>query len=166
MSRTELLLHEFASVRRYTNLGIASIRDEDWFRVPEGCPTHFAWQVGHMALAEWSLALRIPRGEQASDEHLISSAFRKQFGRGSVPQFDPADNPTVADILATFHAVHARVLEEVAGYSEELLSEPAGVEHPMFDTKFGSLMWCVQHEFTHAGQISLLRRLLGYEIRW
>ena len=166
MNRVDLLLEQFASVRRYTNMALSSIRDEDWFRVAEGSPTHFAWQVGHMALGQWSLALRVPRGERDSDEQLISTAFRKQFGRGSIPQFDPTDNPPLTDILATFHSVHDKVLEEVPAFSETLFDEPAEVEHPMFQTKFGSLLWSVQHEFTHAGQISLQRRLLGYDIRW
>jgi uncharacterized damage-inducible protein DinB len=33
-------------------------------------------------------------------------------------------------------------------------------------TKRASLLWCAQHELVHAGQIGLLRRLLGYPPLW
>jgi uncharacterized damage-inducible protein DinB len=31
----------------------------------------------------------------------------------------------------------------------------------MFETKREAIRWSIQHEFLHAGQIGLLRRLLG-----
>ncbi len=166
MSQTEFLLAQFASVRRYTNMVIEDICDDDWFRAPQGCLTHVAWQIGHLAFGQWVLALSIPRGHKQADEQLISAEFRKRFGRGSEPRLDPEDNPPVTEIIETFHGVHERVLTELANLNDERLSEPAGVEHPMFKTKLGALTWCVHHEYTHAGQISLLRRLLGYDVRW
>ncbi len=35
--------------------------------------------------------------------------------------------------------------------------------HPAFTTKLGALLYCARHEALHAGQIGLLRRLLGYK---
>jgi hypothetical protein len=55
-----------------------------------------------------------------------------------------------------------QVLDESSDWSEELLAEPTGEPaHPMFKTKGEAIRWSVQHEFIHAGQIGLLRRLLG-----
>jgi uncharacterized damage-inducible protein DinB len=33
-------------------------------------------------------------------------------------------------------------------------------------TKLEALFWCSQHELIHAGQIALLRRLIGKEPQW
>jgi hypothetical protein len=38
---------------------------------------------------------------------------------------------------------------------------PLEQPRPLFKTKLGAIEWCAQHEFVHAGQIALLRRLMG-----
>jgi uncharacterized damage-inducible protein DinB len=46
------------------------------------------------------------------------------------------------------------------------LDEPVLTPHSLVKTKFEALLWCAQHEGVHAGQIGLLRRLLGYPPVW
>jgi uncharacterized damage-inducible protein DinB len=38
--------------------------------------------------------------------------------------------------------------------------------HALVRTKYQALAWCAQHEVVHAGQIGLLRRLLGHPPVW
>ena len=166
MDRVELLSQQFASVRRYTRMTLEGISSDDWFRISEGCHTHIAWQVGHIAVGNYGLALAIPRGERPLDPRFIPISFREQFARGSTPNLDPKANPSVEEITAVFDAVHDQVLAELPTFTDELLDEPVGVEHPMFSTKFGSMLWSIQHEYTHAGQISCLYRLHGGEPRF
>ena len=71
--------------------------------------------------------------------------------------------PRHDEILRVFHAVNEGVPREIGSLREEVLDEPSLVESPMFKTKFDALVFCAEHEFTHAGQIGLLRRLLGYD---
>lgn len=142
------------------------ISSDDFFRIPAGCPTHIAWQLGHMAIAEYGLGLAIPRGPRPSDEELIPTSFREHFARGSTPAPDRDANPSIDEIASVFNRVHDQLLAEIPTFTDDLLDEPVGVEHPMFRTKFGALMWCIQHEYTHAGQISLLYRLLGGAARF
>src|SRR6266404_2876588 len=84
--------------------------------MPAGCPTHVAWQVGHLAMAEYGLGLFRQRGRQEIDAELMSSSFRKQFSRGSVPEADATKYPSPAEIRAVFDRVHAQVLKEVPGF--------------------------------------------------
>lgn len=161
MNRVDFLTEQFESVRRYTNMTLDGISSEDWFTVPKGGRTHIAWQVGHMAVGQYGLALAIPRGERKEDEELIPSSFREHFAPGSTPDPDPDSNPPVAEIARVFRRVYKRVLTELPTFTDDLLDETSAIEHPMFSKNFGSLMWAIQHEYTHAGQISLLYRLNG-----
>lgn len=60
-----------------------------------------------------------------------------------------------------FDQVHARSLQELAGQTDEDLDVKLPEPHAVFDTKLGSVFFCSAHEMLHAGQIGLIRRLLG-----
>ena len=164
MTQAETALNQIRTARLYTKDLLSHIRDDDWFRQPGEGVTHVAWQVGHLAVAEYGLALKRVRGEEPDDAELIPFEFRRLFGKGSTPSPDPAEYPLPDQIRAVFDQVHQQVINEVGELSAERLNEP--IEEPphrMFKTKLGALAWCASHEFIHAGQIALLRRLFGAE---
>ena len=163
MSRLQLLIDELTATRGYTENMLAAIPAEDWFRQPVEGVTHIAWQVGHLAIAEFHLALQRVRDRRPEDAELIPESFSTLFGKGSVPEADAAKYPSVPEIRAVFDRVHQQSLRELAELSDEVLDDPTGPPHPMFSTKFGALQWCSLHEMLHVGQIALLRRLFGGE---
>ena len=150
---------EFA--RNYTLSLLEDIPDPEWFVQAQSPLPHVAWQVGHLAMAEYGLALFRQRGRRASDSELMSSRFRKMFSRGSTPEPDPAKNPPVAEIREVFHQVHRRVLEELEQYPADQLDDPVSEPYAAFATKLGALLFCSHHEMLHAGQIGYQRRLLN-----
>jgi len=150
---------EFA--RGYTRSLIADIEDEQWFTVPAGCVTHVAWQVGHLAMAQYGLCLYRIRGRRSEDAELMSSAFRKKYFKGTTPDPDPAKNPTPPDIRGVFERVYEQTLTEMASFDEAELQTPISEPYAAYNTKLGCLLFCSHHEMMHAGQIGLLRRLLG-----
>ena len=156
-----LALQQIQFARNYTLSLLGEIDETDWFIVPEGSPTHVAWQVGHLAMAEYGLCLFRQRGRQPVDLELMSSSFRKLFSRGSVPSADAAKYPPVSEIRATFDRVHAQVLAEAPAFTPEQLKESVDMPYAVEPTKLGSLLFCSHHEMLHAGQLGLLRRLLG-----
>ncbi len=160
-ARLEIARKQIEFARAYTLGLLEDIDEADWFRMPAEGVTHLAWQVGHLAMAQYGLALFRLRGRQEIDSQLMPSAFRKQFGKGSTPDPNPANNPSPAEIRQTLDAVHAQVLKELPGYKDDDLDTPVDPPHAVFDTKMGALYFCSQHEMMHAGQIGLLRRLLG-----
>lgn len=159
--KVDLLIAHIDGARRYTRNLLEATDLADWFRMPEGGVTHVAWQVGHLAIAQYRLALWRIRGARPEDGRLIPESFQSTFGYGSVPSSDPADFPSIEEIQAVFDAVHRQTLHELASLPDPDLDAP--VERPthLFSTKQGALLWCGQHEFLHAGQIGLIRRLLG-----
>jgi uncharacterized damage-inducible protein DinB len=166
MSDLQIALEQISFARQYTLRLLDTIDPAQWFRQPSEGVSHIAWQVGHLATAEYWLALERIRGRRPEDEGLIPDAFKKPFGRTSVPQADPSKYPSPAEIRAVFDRVHEQTLRELPDTPEEVLAQPPVRPHDLAKTKRASLFWCAQHELVHAGQIGLLRRLLGYPPVW
>ena len=120
----QLAIEQIEFARNYVVGILVEIDEADWFVMPAGCPTHVAWQVGHLAMAEYGLCLFRQRGRQPIDLELMSSNFRKLFSRGSVPEADASKYPSPAEIRATFDRVHAQVLQEAPSFTKEQLREP------------------------------------------
>lgn len=156
----ELAIRQIDFARNYTLSLLAGIPDEDWFRQPAEGVTHLAWQVGHLAMAQYGLCLFRIRGRQDADLQLMSSSFRKKFSRGSRP--DPENSPPVSEIRGVFDSVHAQVMQELPGVSADVLQEPIDDPWAVSPNKFGGLIFCACHEMLHAGQIGLLKRQLGH----
>jgi DinB family protein len=157
----ELALQQIEFARVYTQSILAEIDQAEWFTMPPGCPTHVAWQVGHLAMAEYGLCLYRMRGRQPIDLELMTSGFRKLFSRGTTPEADAAKYPSAAEIRATLDRVHAQVLKEAADFTEEQLAQVVEMPYAVHANKLGCLLFCSHHEMLHAGQLGLLRRLLG-----
>jgi hypothetical protein len=167
MDTLELLIANLDAARRYTVGVIDRIDPVDWFRMPPGGVTHVAWQVGHLAVAEYSLAVERIRAPRPEDAALFPESFRPLFGKGSTPTSDASAYPPAEAIRDVFDRVHRQVMAEIPGLTDaELDAPPLKPSHPRFSTRAGSLLWCGQHEFVHAGQITLIRRLLGGEPNW
>ncbi|UUO05402.1 DinB family protein [Blastopirellula sp. J2-11] len=166
MNSLEVALHQLQAVRRYSTDLIDSIDHADWYRMTDEGVSHIAWQVGHLAMAQYRLALRRVRGPAEGDDAFISADFLRVFGKGSTPVPQPEVYPCPDEILSVFHHVHRQVMEELPQFPVSRLSEPPEEPHRLFNTKLDSLLWCGQHEMLHAGQIGLIRRLLGADYRW
>lgn len=161
MQRLDFALRQIEFTRTYTNDMLRHIHVDDWFRMPHEGVTHIAWQVGHLAMAEYRLLLERVRGKTPADGELIPSAYFDLFGKGSVPSRRAEDYPSSADIVGVYDRVHEQALEELPGLSDDALDEPPLTPHPLLQNKYDALCWMAQHEMLHAGQIGLLRRLFG-----
>ncbi|MED5401465.1 MAG: DinB family protein [Planctomycetota bacterium] len=161
MSRISEVIDRIQSVRDYTAGLVDAVPESDWFRQPAEGVTHVAWQVGHMAMAQYRLALDLVRGVQPGDDELIGARVLDTYGKDSIPDPDPSANAGVEEIRSAYDAVHLAVIREIGGMDDSILDEPSSRPHPVFDTKGGALEWSAWHEMLHAGQIGLIRRLLG-----
>ena len=167
MNRLHAAIQAISTAREYTDQLLARTDPAEWFRQPQEGVTHIAWQVGHLAFAEYAIGLRRIRGVRDEDGTLFPEEFHNLFGRLSVPDPDPGNYPSAAEIRRTFDAVHKQVLRELPDLSDKDLDESTtDPPHPMHSTKWEALQWCAQHEFLHAGEIALLRRLHGAQAIW
>ena len=160
-NRLETAIDRIRFSRLYTSRFLAGLPDEEWFWCPHEFTTHIGWQVGHIALAQYNLCLRRVRGRTAEDEALVSDSFIEAFKLGSQPVADPTKNPPLPEIRRVFDAVQQQAIDELSRRSEAELDVPVEQPHPAFKTKLAAVEYAPQHELVHAGQIALLRRLMG-----
>jgi len=160
-SRLESAIDRIRGSRVFTKQFLKDLTDAEWFSSPPQYTTHIAWQVGHIAVAQYSLCLRRVRGRTKADESLISDAFIEAFKGGSKPIAEPEKNPPLDEIRRVFDAVHEQSVGELSARSEAELDEPLAEPHPRFKTKLGAVEFSALHEMVHAGQIAMLRRLMG-----
>jgi hypothetical protein len=163
--RLDAALDQLRAARRFTLKTLEQVPQENWFAMPGGV-THVAWQVGHLAIAQYRLCLVRIRGDLPTDANLITPEWIGLFGKGSTPDPDPTKYPSIGAIVALVERVHAMALETCAAPPESDLDTPSLPQHWQFDTKLGAIQWCARHEMTHAGQIGLLRRMLGQKPWW
>lgn len=161
LTMLEIARRQIEFARDYTLSLLADIQDDEWFAMPAGAPTHLAWQIGHLAMAEYGLCLFRQRGRQEIDTELMTSKFRKQFSRGTTPETDPSGYPPLGEIRTTFERVHQQALAELPTFTPESLAVEIDMPYAATNTRLGALLFCSHHEMLHAGQIGLLRRLLG-----
>ena len=64
MSRVQTSIAQIRQARGYIEDLLSHIAVDDWFRQPAEGVTHVAWQVGHLAVAQYGLALKRVRGER------------------------------------------------------------------------------------------------------
>ncbi|MFY9256888.1 MAG: DinB family protein [Fuerstiella sp.] len=157
-----IILEDLQQARAYANEMLSHVDESVWFRQPADSVNHIAWQVGHMTIAQYGLCLKRVRGVREEDSQLFDVLeFGELFGKGSIPSCSEHDYPTPVEIRNAFNAVHAQVESEIAAIDPSVLEDSAGPEHPMFNTKGGSLRFSAKHEMLHVGQIGLLRRFFG-----
>jgi uncharacterized damage-inducible protein DinB len=162
MSQLKIAIDQIVFARNYTFELVDSIALEDWFRKPTGGISHIAWQVGHLAVAEYRIALMRIRGALPEDTNLVSQDFVRMFGYDSTPQFDAGKYPTQTEIRAVLDRVHEQALRELNAFDDVAMDQEVLNPHPRAKTKLQALYWCAHHEMLHAGQIGLLRRELGF----
>lgn len=151
---------EFA--RNYLMTLLEDLSDDDWFWTPDSFPTHIAWQVGHIAMSEYGLTLFQQRGRNRDvDAELMSGKFRKLFMRGTTPLMDRQAHPQPEEILDVLNRVHEQMRIEVPSFDGPALDEPLGPPTSAYGTRYGALLFAGDHEMIHAGQIGMLRRLMG-----
>ena len=71
-SRLEMAIRQIEFARQYTERLLVDLTDEEWLRQPAGAATHIAWQVGHLAMAQYGLCLFRIRGRREIDLSLSS----------------------------------------------------------------------------------------------
>jgi hypothetical protein len=165
-SPLQLAIDNIAFARRYTLRLVDQIDEAEWFWMPDPAVSHVAWQVGHLAFAQYRLALDRIRGERPEDADFVSPEFLKIFGRDSAPDRDASKYPSVREIRTVFDRVHDRVMLELPALPESEWYAPTLKPHALFNRKLDALLWCSHHETIHAGQIGLLRRLMGKAPMW
>lgn len=166
-ARVQHFIDNLGFARGYTVELLAAIPEADWFAMPAGCPSHVAWQVGHLAFAEARLVVERVGGRTEVGGGVLPDEFIRLFARNSVPHAGPANHPSPGEIRRVLDRAHEAALQTLRDTTDADLDTLAvGSPHRFCRTKADYARWVSHHEFLHAGQIGLVRRLLGKAPVW
>jgi hypothetical protein len=162
MKSAELLARQIEGTRDWTLKLIADLKGDDWSFQPAPGLAHALWLCGHLACAQDLLVHRRVLGGAG----VIRDEFSRHFPiGGDIKPSAEHDYPPIATVLAMMERVHTETCSAVRGMNDEFLAGPAfggdGKPHPHYDDKAGAIAHCNRHEAFHAGQLAMIRRLLG-----
>ena len=84
MSKIEFLKDQFIESRNFVNRLVSEMPEDLWFTIPENTDSNFAWQIGHLMMAQNFHALTVITGRNEQVNNLIPARFNKVFnGMGS-----------------------------------------------------------------------------------
>jgi len=121
---------------------------------PGGSTNHAAFLACHLVDARHYLA----RTLGVESEYPFAEQLRDARGLEDVEVFPPLD-----EIREAWTAISARLTEHLASVDADRLGDPVEHAFPIEggDTLLGCLVFLVQHDGYHLGQIALLRRFVG-----
>jgi uncharacterized damage-inducible protein DinB len=126
---------------------------DDWRAGPMGTNPAL-WLLGHLVVERQMLGRVL--GMELPDE-----GDAALFGPGAKPA-DLPDDLEGEVLLARFHEIHERFVEQLEGMDEDALQEPIEEEFPSSPkTRLGALQFMLLHESYHVGQLGTLRVMLG-----
>lgn len=133
---------------------IADVRAEDWFRKPGDDSNHLMWLLGHVVVHR-GLVLKTLGGQW-------ESSWAPLFVRGS-ERVDDAEYPSIEEMNAAWSQISEQLKTALREAPEDVLNKAASEGSPSFDKKLsGSVAFLAFHDAYHAGQVSFLRKWLGY----
>lgn len=161
MTQSELLAEQMEGTREWTAMLLADFAGDDWLFQPKDGLAHALWICGHLASAQNTLIHTRCLGKSVLDD-----AFNNHFPIGApVKSASEHDYPPIETVLATMADMQAKTCQAVRNMDETVLDKPAsgrnGHPHPHYKNVRGAITHCNRHEAFHAGQLALIRRLLG-----
>lgn len=133
---------------------IADVRPEDWFRQPGDDSNHLMWLLGHVVVHRGHVLKTIG--------HDWNNSWAPLFARGA-QRVDDAEYPSIDDMRSAWTDVSDRLRAALREPSADVLARPAPEGPLSFDKKVsGTVAFFAFHDAYHAGQVSYLRKWLGY----
>ena len=136
------------------NKAIAGVESDHWFKKPGDDSNHLTWVMGHLI---------VHRGQTLKVLGVdYDNTWSELFTRGSERVAD-AQYPSVEDIRSAWQDVSSKLSEALKSAPENVVTQDAPKGPPSFDGKIaGTVAFYAFHDTYHVGQVSFLRKWLGY----
>ena len=136
------------------NKAIAGVEPDHWFKKPGDDSNHLTWMMGHL-IVHRGMTLKF-LGVDYDD------AWSELFARGSERVADD-QYPSVEEMRKAWEDVSSRLSAALKGTPEGVMTQEAPKGPPSFDGKLtGTVAFFAFHDAYHTGQVSFLRKWLGY----
>ena len=153
----EMLTHYFRYTAATLDMNLEGVSPEDARRKPQPAGNCVAWVLGHLVNARFGM-LSLLQAEAPVDP-----APYERFTRRGAAADDDVDLPSLATLRADLTATQKSLLAGLADLSDAVANAPAPFSPTQWEKEtVGSLLVALAfHEGYHAGQVGMLRRLLG-----
>src|SRR5208337_5411637 len=167
ISKIEFIKDQFIEARNFVNRLISELPQDLWYTIPEDTDSNFAWQIGHLMMAQNFHALTVITGINERVNNLIPvTQYNKIFnGMGSLHRSVEKDFIQTARLKDLFYSLHEICLDNLSKLDDHILNdplEPMHFKHPVADIKYEALSWCFKHEMWHSAEMEELKRTLGH----
>lgn len=171
MSKIEFLKEQLIESRNFVNRLIDETPRELWYTIPKHTDSNFAWQIGHVMMAQNFHAITVITGRNEKVNNLIPVAqYNKIFnGMGALHRSVEKDLVSTITLKEQFDAVHEICIDNLTRLSDDILQdklEPISFKHPVADTKYEALSWCFKHEMWHSAEMEAIKIALNYPTVW
>ena len=171
MSKIEFLKDQMIETRNFINRLISELPEDLWYVIPENTESNFAWQIGHLIVAQNFHAITVITGPNEKVSQLIPvNRYNKIFnGMGTLHRSVEASLIPPATLKSQLDCLHEICMENLSQLEDNILEnplEPIPFKHPVATTKYEALSWCFKHEMWHSAEMEEIKRALGYPIEW
>ncbi len=159
MNSIELLKGSLALSKNMIGMIVADLSDADLLVRPVPEANHFAWQLGHLILAERNILLeQLPSASMPE----LPAGFAEAHGKDAAASNDPSKFCTKDQYLALLGQIRDASVAALSKLSESDLDKPTVGGLAGFFPTLGSIFGMLSdHIMMHLGQATVVRRKLG-----
>ena len=136
---------------------VDDLKPDEFERQPIPGVNSVAWMVGHLALTDRRIL-----GLLGAALPPLPDGFAEKFQTTKRPAGEQRGLGAPAELLAAFDAHRRALIDAVRAAAPDALGAPMPTPHPLFTTVGDAAAFMAVHLGLHAGQITVIRRALGY----
>ena len=137
------------------NKAIADVKTDDWYRTHGDDSNNLMWLLGHVVVHRRLVLKTVGADWNAS--------WAPMFQRGAERRADASEYPSVDEMREAWNEVSEQLKTALNESSAQTLGSQTPEGLPSFDkTISGTVAFLAFHDCYHTGQMSFLRKWLGY----
>ncbi|MCP4633108.1 MAG: DinB family protein [candidate division Zixibacteria bacterium] len=148
---TQLFKAHHISLKKIIN----DITEEESLERGKDNINHIRWQTGHL-IGSAGMRLR-SLGREVS----VPDNYMKLFKRGDEIADDPSVYPPLSELKEKLYSMFTELNDTIVEFSDDDLDNEIEIVPGYKTTIMGSILFLCNHDFYHAGQIAILRKVLG-----
>ena len=161
MQKIDFIKAELVTGRQWIDNVIRNLDESLWNVTPETMNTNVNWQIGHLIVGRYLANIGFVAGMDTPVETQFPLPEYMKHYAHTDPTVNFEERPGKATLLSDLDIMEAAAGKVLDGMTDANLAEPAAAENPISKDKGGIITWSVHHQFWHAGQLAMLRRVVA-----
>jgi hypothetical protein len=171
MTTIIFLKNQVIETRKFTNRMISDMPEDLWFTIPKDTNSNFAWQIGHILMAQnfHVFACALGRNQKITEIFPIQEYSKIFRGLGSSERSVEKGYVTSNKLKRYFDFVYEQCLEGLDKATDDILHdklEPIPFKHPVANNKYEAISWSFKHEMWHCAEMEQIKLQLGKQMKW